>query len=201
MSSTIATASPRPAAPDGAPTRYTRVAVFLHWTIAALIIAQLVGGIVMHKLPNSVSFKFEAYQMHKSFGLVVLALSLVRLAWRLTHRPPALSSDHAAWERVLARITHVGFYVLMIAVPLAGWAMISNSPFPSPLFLSPIEIPKLPVGGSADLWAEVHEYLAFGILGLLGLHVAGALKHHYVDKDGTLARMATWVRKPIGTLR
>ena len=199
MSSTTATAPPR--RDPSAPSRYTRVAVWLHWSIAALIVAQLVGGIVMHKLPNSVSFKFEAYQMHKSFGLVVLALSLVRLAWRLTHRPPALSSDHAAWERVLARITHVGFYVLMIAVPLAGWAMISNSPFPSPLFLSPIEIPKLPVGGSADLWAEVHEYLAFGILGLLGLHVAGALKHHYVDKDGTLARMATWVRKPIGTLR
>ena len=193
------TASPRP--DPGAPMRYTRVAVWLHWTIAALIVTQLIGGIVMHKLPNSVSFKFEAYQMHKSFGLVVLALSLARLAWRLTHRPPALSSDHAAWERTLARITHVAFYALMIAVPLAGWAMISNSALPSPFFLSPIDIPKLPVGGSVELWAEVHEYMAFTIIGLLALHVAGALKHHYADRDGTLARMATWVRKPIGDMR
>ena len=184
-----------------APSRYTRVAVWLHWTIAALILAQLVGGIVMHKLPNSVSFKFEAYQMHKSFGLVVLALSLVRLGWRLTHRPPAVLATHAPWERALARITHVAFYALMILVPLAGWAMISNSALPSPLFLSPIDIPKLPVGGSVDLWAEIHEYLAFAMIGLLALHVAGALKHHYKDRDGTLARMATWVRKPMGNLR
>ena len=180
-----------------APSRYTRVAVWLHWTIAALILAQLIGGIVMHKLPGSVSFKFEAYQMHKSFGLVVLALSLARLGWRLTHRPPALAADHAAWERGLARATHIGFYVLMIAVPLAGWAMISASPYPSSFFFV-ADIPKLPVIGSADTWAEVHEYLAFGIIGLLVLHVAGALKHHYKDRDGTLARMAVWVRPPKG---
>ena len=192
--------SPREADP-GAPSRYTRVAVWLHWIIAALILAQLVGGIVMHKLPNSVSFKFEAYQMHKSFGLTVLALSLVRLAWRLTHRPPAVLPTHERWERVLARITHVAFYALMILVPLAGWAMISNSALPSPLFLSPVDIPKLPIGGSVDLWAEVHEVLAFAMIGLLALHVVGALKHHYKDRDGTLARMATWVRKPMGTLR
>lgn len=196
MASTTAALRPE-ALSDDAPSRYTRVAVVLHWTIALLIVTQLVSGLVMHKLPGSVSFKFQAYQMHKSVGLVVLALSLARLGWRLTHRPPALSADHATWERALARLTHVAFYVLIVAVPLAGWLMISASAYPSSFFfLAPI--PKLPVAGSADLWAEIHEYLAFGIIGLLALHVAGALKHHYKDRDGTLARMAPWARRPTG---
>ena len=199
MSTTAQTAAP-PA--NG---RYTRVAVWLHWLIAGLIIAQLIGGKVMTSLPNTAAFKFEAYQMHKSFGLIVLALSLARLAWRLTHRPPAPMAEHAAWERVLARVTHLAFYGLMIGVPLAGWALTSKSPLPSE-FLLLFDIPRLPVFGTAEGWAQAHEVLAFATGGLLALHVAGALKHHYADRDGTLARMAPWVRgrdrtARMGTLR
>ena len=173
---------------------YTRTAQVLHWVIAALILGQLIGGIVMHKLPGTVSWKIDAYQLHKSFGLTVLALSLVRLGWRLTHRAPPLPEGTPAWERWLARATQAGFYVLMIGVPLAGWAMVSQSPYPSSFFfLAPI--PDLPVGGSGELWAEVHEYAAFTIVGLLVLHVAGALKHH-LARDGVVARMVPGVAKP-----
>lgn len=177
--------------PDGvAPGRYTSVAKALHWAIAVLIIGQLIGGVVMHKLPGDAPFKYEAYQFHKSFGLIVLALSVFRLGWRLTHKAPPLPAHTSGWERVLARFTHVAFYVLIIAVPLAGWLMVSASPYPSEFFLL-TGIVDLPGAGilSADAWAEAHEYMAFAIIGLLALHVAGALKHRYVDHDGVLSRM------------
>lgn len=202
MSSTTASSHGlRPTAgPDGvAPGRYTSVAKALHWTIAALILAQLIGGIVMHELPNTAPFKIEAYQLHKSFGLTVLALSVFRLGWRLTHRPPPLPEHTSGWERLLARFTHVAFYALIIAVPLAGWLMVSASPFPSSFFFL-FPIPDLPGAGvlSRDAWAEVHELMAFAIIGLLVLHVAGALKHRYVDHDGVLARMLPGSRSQTG---
>ena len=189
--------APGPTDHGVAPGRYTRVAVWLHWTVAVLIIAQLIGGIVMHKLPDSASFKYEAYQMHKSFGLVVLALAVFRLGWRLTHKAPPLPEGTKTWERTLARATHTAFYVLIIAVPLAGWLMISASPYPSEFFLV-TGIVDLPGAGvlSADAWAETHEVMAFAIIGLLALHVAAALKHHFVDRDGVLARMVPGMAKP-----
>ena len=198
MSTTAAMpAAPGPTGHAVAPGSYTRVAVWLHWIIAALIVAQLIGGVVMHKLPDTVDFKIQAYQLHKSFGLTILALALFRLGWRLTHRAPPLPEGTPSLVRGLARATQVGFYVLMIAVPLAGWLMVSASPYPSSFFfLAPI--PDLPGAGilSGDAWAEAHEYLAFGIIGLLVLHVAGALKHHLVDRDGVLARMVPGMAKP-----
>ena len=190
--------APGPTAHDVAPGRYTRVAVALHWIIAVIIVAQLIGGVVMHKLPNTVSWKIDAYQMHKSFGLIVLALALVRLGWRMTHKAPPLPDGTKGWERMLARGTHVAFYVLMIGVPLAGWWMISGSPYPSTfLFLFPI--PDLPGAGllSHDAWEETHEIMAKLVIGLLVLHVAAALKHHYWDRDGVLARMVPGLSKPV----
>ena len=199
MSTTAIHTPPAPGPTDHhvAPGRYTRVAVWLHWIIAAIIVAQLIGGVVMHKLPNTVAWKYDAYQMHKSFGLVVLALALVRLGWRLTHKAPPLPEGTKTWERLLARGTHVAFYVLMIGVPLAGWWMISGSQYPSSFFfLAPI--PDLPGAGilGHEAWEETHEIMAKLVMGLLALHVAAALKHHYVDRDGVLARMVPGLAKP-----
>ena len=193
--------APGPTSHHLAPGRYTRVAVWLHWIVAALIVAQLIGGIVMHKLPNSAAFKYEAYQMHKSFGLVVLALAVFRLGWRLTHRAPPLPEGTKGWERLLARATHTAFYMLIIAVPLAGWLMVSAIDYGTDSFFFVATIPELPGAGvlSGDAWAEVHEYMAFAIIGLLVLHVAAALKHHFVDKDGVLARMVPGMARPRGT--
>lgn len=193
------TTPPAPGSTDHhiAPGRYTRVAVWLHWIIAALIITQLVGGFVMHKLPNDISWKIDAYQLHKSFGLMVLALGVVRLGWRLTHKAPPLPDGTKPWERLLARATHVAFYALIIGVPLAGWFVISTSRYPSVFFFL-FEIPHLPGADvlSHGAWEEVHEIAAKLVVGLLVLHVGAALKHHYIDKDGVLARMVPRLAQP-----
>lgn len=138
--------------------------------------------------------RFKIYQWHKSFGIVVLVLSVLRLIWRLTHKPPALPTGMKSWEVFFAKITHIGFYVLMIGVPLLGWAMVSASKLPieNELFYL-IPLPDLP-GVSASEATEarlktLHDIGAKLILFLFLLHIAGALKHHFVEKDGTLARM------------
>ncbi|MEE4212173.1 MAG: cytochrome b [Parvularcula sp.] len=174
------------------PTSYTSVAKALHWLIAIMIIVQIPAGIIMHKMDPSQT-KFLFYQLHKSFGLVILALALFRLYWRLTHKAPPLPDSMATWEKVAARITHVLFYVAIIGIPLVGWLMVSASTtgIPTKLFFV-IPVPHLPVPQSkelADAFAETHEYMAFATIGLFVLHVAAALKHHYKDHDGVLQRM------------
>jgi cytochrome b561 len=172
--------------------RYTSGAKALHWTIALIIIVQIPAGFIMHNLAFS-ELKYNMYQLHKSFGLIVLALSLVRLGWRLTHRAPALPSHLKRWERVLARFTHVAFYALIIGIPLTGWLMVSASPLgidTKIFWLIPVPHWPVPVGeGAESFWIGTHELLAKLTIGLLVLHVAGALKHHFIDRDGVLLRM------------
>jgi cytochrome b561 len=178
--------------------RYSKVAIALHWTIAILIISLLVAGLLMTQewMPQ----RFKIYQWHKSFGIVVLLLSVFRLIWRLTHKAPALPEGMKRWEIVSAKITHVGFYALMLGVPLLGWAMISASrlPIENQLFYL-IPLPDMP-GVSASEAVEdrlklLHEIGAKLIILLLVLHIGGALKHHFVAKDGTLARMIPALKK------
>lgn len=184
--------------------RYTNVAIILHWMIAALIIGQVAGGFLMVNLGETQSaLKFELFQWHKSFGIMILVLTLIRIVWRLTHRPPALPDSLKSYERALARLTHVGFYVLLVAAPLAGWALVSASPFASSVqtyLFGVIHLPHLPFFEDvenrrevAGQIAEAHELLAFGIITLFLLHVGAALKHHFVDRDGVLQRMAPFL--------
>ena len=148
-------------------------------------------------LSSSSSLTFEIYQLHKSFGITILLMSLLRLGWRLTHKPPALLTDVPAWQNRIAGLTHVAFYVLIIGIPLSGWAMVSVSPYNIPTILfDVIPWPHLPFWeGVADKKAiegqfkDLHEYLAFGMIALLVLHIGAALKHHYKDHDAVLARM------------
>lgn len=177
--------------------RYSPVAAILHWTIAALIVGQIFGGMYMHGLPNSSPVKFDLYQLHKSFGLTILALSLVRLGWRFTHKAPPLPAAMPGWQKLAARATHWAFYALMILTPLAGWAIVSVSPTDIPTkWFGLIPVPHLPFfGGVADreavehMMEERHELLAQLILLLLVVHVAAALKHAFVDKDGVFQSM------------
>ena len=180
------------------PSRYSKVAITLHWMIAALIIGLIVFGMLMTKdwMPQ----RFAIYQWHKSFGILVLVLSVLRLIWRFTHKPPALPSGMPAWEMLAAKLTHIGFYVLMIGMPLLGWAMISASKLPieNQLFYL-IPLPDLP-GVSPSEAAEarfkaLHDLGAKLIILLFLLHVGGALKHHFIAKDGTLARMIPALRR------
>lgn len=185
-----------------ASTRYTNVAVALHWAMAILIIGQIAGGFYMHGLPNTSPAKFALYQLHKSFGLSILALTFVRFGWRLAHRPPVLPSTTPLWQQLAARATHWVFYALMILTPLAGWAIVSVSPKEIPtVWFGLFEIPHLPLfNGVEDRHAveeileERHETLAFMILFLLALHIGAALKHGFIDRDGVLRSMAPAAR-------
>ena len=178
--------------------RYSAVAVALHWAIAILLLAQIAGGFYMHNLPNSAPMKFDLYQLHKSFGLSIFVLALVRLGWRLTHRPPALPDAMPGWQKLAARAIHWIFYFLMLAMPLVGLAIVSVSPKDIPTeWFGLIPVPHLGfLDPGADPAAtehnfiEFHEMLAYAILGLLGLHVAAALKHGFLDRDGVLRSMA-----------
>jgi cytochrome b561 len=172
---------------------YSSVAIALHWTIALLIIGNAAGAILSEDMSREA--RGAIMSVHKSIGLTVLVLSLVRLGWRLAHGFPPLPPSTPAWDAAFARATHVAFYVLMIAVPLAGWAMVSAGPRPLEWF-GLFDWPKLPVGRDVGEFANsAHETLALATIGLLALHVAGALKHHFVDRDDVLARMLPLVRR------
>ncbi len=177
---------------------YSRVAITLHWLIAFLIIGQIAVGFYMHDL--EAGNKFQLYQLHKSFGIVVLLLSVLRLLWRLGHRPPGLPDGMKVWEIWASKLTHWGFYVLMIATPLMGWMMVSASPFNIPTELFGVvpwpDFPGINRGEKlADLFGEVHEIMAKLIILLLALHVGAALKHHFIGKDDVLTRMIPMLKR------
>ncbi|MEM6850083.1 MAG: cytochrome b [Pseudomonadota bacterium] len=182
--------------------RYTSVAIALHWLIAFSIVGMAAAGLYMTQLPLTHPNKFDLYQLHKSFGITVLLLSAARLGWRLTHPAPPLPSGMKDWERTAARFTHIAFYVLIIAIPFAGWAMVSASVYNIPTKLYGfIPWPHLPVLNALDnkepveeALKGIHEYLAFAALGLLVVHAGAALKHHFVNKDDVLTRMVPFLR-------
>lgn len=185
-------------------TSYSRTAIFLHWLIALLLVGNFAGGLLMGDLfdspdPNARQLGFTIAQLHKSFGLTILALSLFRLGVRLVAGAPPLPDHMTATERFLSKVTHWGFYAIMILVPLSGWLMVSASPLGFPtLWFGLFEWPHLPVGTSSAVSgaaSEAHEIMAFLGAGLLLLHVAGALKHHFWDRDDVLARMLPYLRK------
>jgi cytochrome b561 len=182
------------------PSRYDSVAKTLHWLIAAAIIAMLILGWTMVNLPKGNPNQFALFQWHKSIGITILLLSLLRLGWRLTHPAPPLPARMPAWEKCAARATHYLFYILIIGMPLIGWAMVSSSSFNLPTKLyGVIPWPHLPVLPDLDPASKkvihdrfdvMHDYGAFILAGLLILHIAAAHKHHWLDRDDILTRMA-----------
>lgn len=177
---------------------YTRTAIILHWLIAFLIIGQIIGGVYMHELDPG-DQKYTFYQLHKSFGIVVLLLTVLRLAWRLIHKAPPLPDGMSALERLISKLTHIAFYLLMIGTPIVGWMMVSASPIaiPTKLFKT-VSWPDFPGMGRskelAETFQETHEVMAFALVGLLVLHVAAALKHHFIAKDDILIRMIPFLK-------
>ncbi len=183
---------------------YNAGAMLLHWAIALAILFQLAGGFVMMRLnvlPDGSRFAF--FQWHKTVGLMVLTLTLARIAWRLLNPPPA-HAPMGALEAGAAHLVHGLLYAVMLLVPLSGWLVVSASPtaIPTLLFLSEhLPWPNLPLpagwrgeGGEA-LAATLHTWLAYSTLALLGLHVAGALKHSVLDRQPSLSRIL-----PVGHL-
>lgn len=180
------------AAPDLA--RYSRVAVWLHWIIALLIVVNLLLGFFRGEFDKPV--RAALMDVHKATGLTILLLSLARLGWRLGHRPPPFDSVMKAWERGVATLVHWLFYLLMVALPLTGWMIVSTNGRATSWF-GLFEVAPLPVARGEDIhefFEEAHELLAYGILVLLALHVGGALKHHFEGHRHLIGRMAPWAR-------
>ena len=192
--------------------RYTTVAIILHWLIAAMLVSMVFVGWWMEDLRHallegtgSLTLTQAVYNWHKTAGLIILLLSLARLAWRLTHKAPPLPEGMKPWERFAAQFTHIAFYGVMIGAPIMGWITASASSFPSKLFnLDGFLLPHLPVPQTesfASLAGSVHGAAGWVILILLALHAGAALKHHILDRDGVLTRMIPGLNIPPQTGR
>lgn len=170
--------------------RYSTVSIVLHWSIALFVVANIAGGILMEEMSG-------VFPLHKSLGVTIFALTLVRLLWRLGHPWPILPEHMPTWERILARFTHVGFYVGLLIIPLLGWAAASAHGAPATPIWGVIPWPNLPLPRSEDLGEALggaHGLMVgFAVL-LVLMHVAGALKHHFLDHDMVLHRMLPLVK-------
>jgi cytochrome b561 len=174
---------------QSSPTRYTAVAQVFHWLIAALIVTQFTLAYMADDLPIG-AHKLALLARHKSFGMTVLMLAVLRLLWRLTHRPPELPDHMTRLERKLARATHIAFYVLLFAMPLTGWTMSSAKNYSVSwfgLFTWPNLIGKNET--AFDVLRATHDTMSFILLSIAVLHILAALKHHFWNKDDVLVRM------------
>ncbi len=175
--------------PDFADEKYNAVARFFHWAIAFLMVFMLGLGLTMGGVNYGIP-RHNLYDLHKSVGLLILLLTIGRILWRFASIPPEALDTHAAWERVLAKAAHLFLYFALLAMPLTGWLM-SDAAGRSPTFFG-LPVPHLlqPNDELRNWFGFAHHWIAYGVIGVIGLHVAGALKHHIIDKDATLRRMA-----------
>jgi cytochrome b561 len=191
--------------------RYSGVAITLHWLIAAAILLNLGVGWWMSDAindPETQATAYEAFQFHKSLGLTILTLAVIRLIWRLTHRFPPLPPHMPHWQQAAARFSHVLLYTFMLVMPLTGWIYASTGwnsetgmAFDVPtMWFGLFQWPHVPgVSGSegiANGAVATHELLAWGFVVLLAVHVLAALKHHFADRDLVLWSMLPIVGRP-----
>jgi cytochrome b561 len=180
----------------GGRVRYDAVAMILHWIIALGILAQIVMGLAMVHLPISDDAKFQIFQLHKSIGISILFVAVLRVLWRFTHKPPALP-EMPPLERRAATGTHWSLYVLMFVLPLTGWADVTVSPLHIPTVLfGLVPWPDFPglaryAGNqtASDVTDFLHSKFGYVIIAFVALHVLAALRHHYIKRDNILRRM------------
>lgn len=169
--------------------RYSTPAIALHWTIGLLILANIPLGLFADAAEDA--FGASTMWIHKSLGLTVLLLSLARLAWRIGHAPPPLPRSTAGWRNATSRIAHALLYVLMILVPLTGWVRVSASRYPLQWF-GLVDVPKFPAApGStaAHVASGAHDVSSWALTALALLHIAAALHHQLILRDGLLRRI------------
>ena len=193
------------------PTSYTKTAIVLHWLIAIFIALMFVLGWYMAELPKEapkqmaydlfdlgiytwqvaeeVSPRTFYFNLHKSLGLTVLALIVLRILWRITHTPPAALSSYKAIEKKVAKATHHSLYLLMLAVPVTGLTMAINSKYGVKWFGIDV-IAGLDNKPLRDFFECTHEFVGIVLLVFIGIHLLGALKHKFIDKDDTMSRMS-----------
>lgn len=192
-------------------THYTKTAVVLHWLIAISIFAMFAlgwfmtdlakdapkqmaydlfdWGIYSWQLTKEASPRTFYFNLHKSLGISILALIGLRILWRITHRPPALLASYKTWEKKLAHGAHHLLYLLMLAVPVSGLIMATLSKYGVNWFGIPL-IKGLDNTPLREVFEDAHELLGIVILVVIALHIIGALKHKFIDKDDTLKRMS-----------
>lgn len=168
--------------------RYGSVAQFLHWAVVALLAVQVTLGLVAHELPAGFE-RLVLMSRHKSLGITILGIALLRLLWRFVDRPPPPPAM-PRWQAVAARVSHWSLYVLLFALPITGWLTSSAANRPVSWW-GLVQLPDF-VAPDKDLketFEEVHEFLVKLLYVLVGVHVAAALKHQFLDRDGLLRRM------------
>ena len=192
-------------------TRYTKTAVVLHWLIAISIFAMFALGWFMTDIPKeaakqtsfdlfnwgvytwpvaeAVSPRNFYYNLHKSIGITIIVLVIIRVLWRITHKPPAALVSYKVWERKLAAGAHHLLYLLMIALPVTGLIMSVSGKFGVKWFGVPF-LNGLDHPAVRDIFKEAHEIIGIILLAIIAVHILGALKHKFVDKDNTMKRMS-----------
>lgn len=191
---------PRPLADAPDAPRYGAIAIALHWLLALMILTSLGVGLSMTGLPFS-PLRLKLYNWHKWAGITILALSALRLLWRLSHPPPPLPerirSAMPAWQLAAHRGLHLLLYLLFFAVPLLGWAYSSALGLPI-VWLGMLPLPDfVPVDKefAESVLKPLHRAGAFSLAAVAAVHVAAALKHHFIDRDGLLDRMSPLPRR------
>jgi len=177
-------------------TRWGTPARLFHWVMAAGIVFMVGFGLWMTGLPPSMR-KLNVYALHKSVGITLLGLIVLRLLWRALDRRPQAVPGQPPWQTVAAKITHAATYALLFVVPLSGWLYNSASGFPLRWFKL-VNLPRLSESDPAlkATAHAVHEYGVWALVVLVALHAGAALKHHFVDRDPTLSAMVPFLNAP-----
>lgn len=181
------------------PERYTRIAVLFHWVTAILITANVIF-ILSAESVGSENIRFM-YDTHKSIGITVLGLVIMRTLWRLTHSPPALPAAYKSWEKTASKLAHSALYFIMFFMPITGWLHDSAWEAAADMklnYFGLFELPRLgwllnmePTAKEAwhGLLGQAHEIGGYALYALVSIHIAAALKHQFIDKHRELQRM------------
>lgn len=177
--------------------RYSPVSLALHWIIAIAVLGQVLLITAHESTEGALSGQF--IMLHKSLGVTILVLTLLRIGWRLAHPAIPLPAHTPPWQKLAARANHVLFYVVLIVIPLSGW-LASSAAGRDFAWFGLFDWPLLPVGGGREIamrFMSLHELVVKALYVLIGLHVLAALKHQFVDRDNVLHRMIPLIpRRP-----
>lgn len=171
--------------------RYGTVTIAMHWLMAMLLIALIALGLYMTSLPD-VGFdksKVGLYALHKEYGILALALALLRLAWRVGNILPTMVGELPEWQKVFARFVHLCFYALMLALPVSGWLMSSAAEIPVYFFGIPLPDFIGPNEYRFQVLIEIHKWLGYVLIGFTVIHAGAALRHHFIFRDDTLKKI------------
>jgi len=174
--------------------RSTSTAVFLHWLVVLLIAAGAALAFYMTDLPFS-PLKLKYYSWHKWIGVSIFIVLFARLAWRLRHAPPPLPADTPDWQLRAAHLAHGLLYVLVFLIPLSGW-LYSSAAGVQTVYFGLLPLPDLLARDKAlaETLKALHGILNYTLFALVALHAGAALKHHFIDRDGVLARMLPFAK-------